>query len=112
MPTVTPDSPENEIRIARADAHRTVASIYDNRELPLLHWQVNEFAQAYAFAYEFDQLAPFAEWLDDPQTGHSGTESYDHHWITGLKEGVPIKVTHLVEFTSESTPAALPRMIP
>jgi hypothetical protein len=110
MPTVSTDAPENEIRRAMADVHRTVATIYDNAELPLLYWSVETNGQAHAYAYDFGQLAPFAEWLDDPEAGHSGTESYDHHWITGLKEGVPIKITYLVEFVAGH--AELPRMIP
>lgn len=111
MPTVTPESSEIEIRRAMADAHRTVATIYGNTELPLLRWSVEENGQAHAFAYDFDLLSPFIEWLDDPRHGHSGTESYDHHWVTGLKEGVPIKVTYLVDFVSVAA-AELPRMIP
>src|SRR5215469_9525150 len=100
MPTVTPDSPENEIRRAMADAHRTIATIYGNTELPLLKWEIEDNGQAHAFAYQPELLDPFADWLDDVRRTHNGTDSYDAHYLTGLKEGVPIKLTCLIEFTS------------
>ena len=101
MSTVTPESPENERRIAFAAAHRTVATIYDTRELPALHWAVDNYAQAYAFTSDQTDLDEYAGWLDDPHRTDHTDERFDHHSVWGTKEGVSIRVSYIVNFETD-----------
>lgn len=106
MPKLAPDATESEQRIAMAAAHRTVATIYDDHDLPLpaLPWNVSKWGDTYAYFEHLEDLDAFASWLDDARRDDSTSETHAHHWVHGSKEDVEIMASYHVKLTADPLP--------
>lgn len=109
MITITPDSTENEKRIALAAAHRTVATIYDQRESPCLPlpkgpWHVGPAANVFAYFEHAEDIDLFADWVDNPSRGDSTSEFHSRYVVAGSKDDIAIEVIYSVHLTPDPLP--------
>lgn len=107
MSTITPADPEQRQRTELAAAHRTVATIYDNPQLPMpraCFTHIDQFAQVEIFVEFQEDVDAYVKWLEQPVRNDHTTEAHDRHSVRGTREGVTIEVCYIVALTPDPVP--------